>query len=136
MASANKITMMDEVAEPINVVHNIPTPDDYLIRNYKNRKKAASIEPDGCMWIPFERGVCGAAARTKLTQWVRDVHKRPDHIACSTSTNSEVVVPIVYEEEVVAVLDVDSDLVNAFSAEDVAFLELVAKLVASKYKPV
>ncbi|MEC7987366.1 MAG: GAF domain-containing protein [Myxococcota bacterium] len=90
----------------------------------------------GCIWIPFERGVCGAAARTKSTQWVRDVHKRPDHIACSTSTNSEVVVPVLYEGEVVAVLDVDSDLVDAFSAEDVAFLELVAKLVASKYKPV
>ena len=64
----------------------------------------------GCLDIPFERGICGAAARTKATQDVPDVHARPEHIACSSTTNSEVVVPVVAPSgEVVAVLDVDSD---------------------------
>ena len=49
----------------------------------------------GCLDIPFERGICGAAARTKATQDVPDVHARPEHIACSSSTNSEVVVPVL-----------------------------------------
>ena len=88
----------------------------------------------GCIWIPFERGVCGAAARTKSTQWVRDVHARADHIACSSSTKSEVVVPVLYNNAVVAVLDIDSDIPDAFSAADVSFLESVAQLVSQKYK--
>ena len=89
----------------------------------------------GCVWIPFSRGICGAAARLKQTQWIRDVHTREDHIACSSTTNSEVVVPILYRGEVVAVLDVDSDILDAFSAEDVVFLEAVAELVARYYHP-
>jgi len=89
----------------------------------------------GCIWIPFSRGVCGAAARSKKTQWVRDVHTREDHIACSSSTNSEVVVPIIFETEVIAVLDIDSDIVDAFSQQDVVLLESVAELVSSRYRP-
>ena len=71
-------------------------------------------------------GICGAAARTGETQDVPDVHARPEHIACSSSTNSEVVVPVKDSRgTVVAVLDVDSDTPAAFSAQDVAFLEEV-----------
>lgn len=80
----------------------------------------------GCLYIPFDKGICGAAARTGTTQDVPDVHVRPEHIACSSTTNSEVVVPVKDGKgEVVAVLDVDSDTPAAFSPEDVAFLEEV-----------
>ena len=80
----------------------------------------------GCLSIPFEKGICGAAARTGETQDVPDVHARPEHIACSSSTNSEVVVPVKDSKgTVVAVLDVDSDTPAAFSAQDVALLEEV-----------
>ena len=70
----------------------------------------------GCLYIPFDKGICGAAARTGETQDVPNVHERPEHIACSSTTNSEIVVPIKNSSgEVVAVLDVDSDDFSAFS---------------------
>lgn len=91
----------------------------------------------GCLVIPFDRGICGAAARTGATQDVPDVHARPEHIACSSSTNSEVVVPIKDSNgAVVAVLDVDSDTPAAFSAEDVAFLEEVCDMLGKRYHAV
>ena len=69
----------------------------------------------GCLVIPFDKGICGAAARTGETQDVPDVHARPEHIACSSTTLSEIVVPIKNSEgDVVAVLDLDSDLPEAF----------------------
>lgn len=88
----------------------------------------------GCLEIPFDKGICGAAARTGETQDVPDVHARPDHIACSSSTNSEVVVPVKDASgAVVAVLDVDSDTPAAFSTEDVAFLEGVCKMLGQRF---
>lgn len=72
----------------------------------------------GCLRIPFERGVCGAAARTRQTQLVPDVEAFPGHIACSGSTRSEIVVPVCTPDgRVLAVLDVDSDLPDAFRAD-------------------
>ena len=89
----------------------------------------------GCLRIPFSKGVCGAAARTRETQWVRDVHTRADHIACSSTTQSEVVVPVCTQKgELVAVLDVDSDTLDAFSQADVLFLEEVAREIAKRYE--
>lgn len=84
----------------------------------------------GCLRIPFERGVCGAAARSKQTQLVPDVEQFPDHIACSSSTRSEIVVPVITpNEELLAVLDVDSDALAAFDETDQAYLEeLCARL--------
>ena len=88
----------------------------------------------GCLYIPFDKGICGAAARTGNTQDVPDVHVRPEHIACSSSTNSEVVVPVKdHNGAVVAVLDVDSDTPAAFSPEDVAFLEEVCTYLGTTF---
>ena len=88
----------------------------------------------GCLEIPFDKGICGAAARTGETQDVPDVHARPEHIACSSSTNSEVVVPVKDSNgAVVAVLDVDSDTPAAFSPEDVAFLEKVCEMLGQRF---
>ena len=77
----------------------------------------------GCLHIPFARGVCGAAARTQTTQLVPDVEQFEGHIACSSSTRSELVLPICKSGEVVAVLDLDSDELAAFSPDDVEALE-------------
>jgi len=78
----------------------------------------------GCLRIAPGTGVCGAAAASKATQLVRDVHAFPGHIACSSSSNSEIVVPLLDAAGVVlAVLDVDSDTPAAFSAIDQAHLE-------------
>ena len=74
--------------------------------------------------IPFDRGVCGAAARTRETQLWPDVSEAPDHIACQSSTQSEVVVPIVTpSDRLLGVLDVDSDTRGAFDDTDREHLE-------------
>jgi len=87
----------------------------------------------GCLRIPFDKGVCGAAARTRETQLVPDVEAFPGHIACSSSTRSEVVVPLVANDRVLAVLDVDSDDPAAFDEVDRAALETLCGRLAARY---
>ena len=78
----------------------------------------------GCLQIPFDRGVCGAAARLKQTQLVDDVEAFPGHIACSSSTRSELVVPCLNRQgEVFAVLDIDSDQPAFFTKDHKVFCE-------------
>jgi len=73
----------------------------------------------GCLVIPFARGVCGAAARTGAVQLVEDVEAFPGHIACSSSTRSEIVLPVRNGAgAVIGVLDIDSDQPGAFTQED------------------
>jgi len=85
--------------------------------------------PLACTRIGKGRGVCGAAADRRETLVVPDVHAFPGHIACSSASLSEIVVPLVVGDEVVGVLDVDSDQPDAFDDEDRAGLEEVARLL-------
>jgi L-methionine (R)-S-oxide reductase len=90
----------------------------------------------GCLRIPFSRGVCGAAARTRVTQLVPDVHAFPGHIACSSTTLSEIVVPVLAPGgELLAVLDVDSNLPAAFRATDQRELEALCQDLGQRYVP-
>ncbi|HZK77893.1 MAG TPA: GAF domain-containing protein [Gemmatimonadaceae bacterium] len=78
----------------------------------------------GCLEIQFGRGVCGTAAATRETQVVDDVMTFPGHITCDARSRSEIVVPVFgRDDELIAVLDIDSDQVGAFSMEDRAGLE-------------
>ena len=73
----------------------------------------------GCLVIPFSRGVCGAAARSREVQLVPDVDAFPGHIACASSTRSEIVLPVFDKAgEVIAVFDIDSDQPDAFTEAD------------------
>jgi GAF domain-containing protein len=83
----------------------------------------------GCLAIPFERGVCGAAARLGQTQVVPDVREYAGHIACSASTRSEIVVPVFTAGELIAVLDVDSNQLRAFDEVDRVNLEKICRMV-------
>ncbi|MED1055290.1 GAF domain-containing protein [Bacillus mycoides] len=76
-----------------------------------------------CVRIPFGRGVCGVAAETKTTQLVTDVHQFPGHIACDSASNSEIVVPIMKEGNIIGVLDIDSPEKNRFDEVDQHYLE-------------
>lgn len=88
----------------------------------------------GCLTIPFERGVCGRCASEKTTQVVADVTRLPYHIACSGSTRSEIVVPLLDVHGAVrAVLDIDSDLPAMFDAVDQQELESLAAEVSLVY---
>ena len=84
-----------------------------------------------CVRIPFGRGVCGTAAATKTSQLVEDVHQFPGHIACDSASNSEVVIPIFKDDQVVGVLDIDSPNVARFTQEDLSGLEQVVKALES-----
>ena len=76
-----------------------------------------------CVRIPVGRGVCGTTVAKKETMVVEDVHAFPGHIACDAASKSEIVVPIIKNNEVIGVLDIDSPIEARFNAEDQAGLE-------------
>jgi len=90
--------------------------------------------PHGCLQIDVDRGVCGAAARTRETQFWPDVSEAPDHIACQSSTQSEIVVPVLTpDDELLAVLDVDSDALGAFATTDRTHLEALCGHLGTRF---
>lgn len=87
----------------------------------------------GCIEIPFSQGVCGACARELRTLIVPDVHAFPGHIACDPNSASEIVVPVFDAgDELIAVLDVDSHLLDAFDEADQRHLESIVALLREK----
>lgn len=101
----------------------------YLVKN--NQLVLGPFQgPIACTRINFGKGVCGMAWKLRKTIVVPDVDAFPGHIACSSASKSEIVVPAVKNQEVALVLDVDSDKLNDFDETDRKFLEeLVAKIV-------
>lgn len=99
---------------------------------YLNRNEELVLGPFqgqiACVRIAFGRGVCGAAAETRQTQRVEDVHAFPGHIACDSASNSEVVIPLVKEGRLIGVLDLDSPKLARFTEQDQAGLEHLAAI--------
>lgn len=83
-----------------------------------------------CIRIPMNKGVCGTAAAERKTLVVDDVHAFPGHIACDAASNSEIVVPLIKNDQLLGVLDVDSPLKHRFDDEERRFLERFAALVS------
>ena len=81
-----------------------------------------------CVRIPLDKGVCGAAARSRRTQRIEDVHAFPGHIACDAASRSELVVPLVRDGELIGVFDLDSPEPARFDVEDQRGLEAVARI--------
>lgn len=79
-----------------------------------------------CVQIPLGKGVCGTAALTRSTQRVEDVHAYAGHIACDPASRSEIVVPLIVNDQLIGVLDIDSPRPGRFSAEDQAGIEALA----------
>lgn len=87
----------------------------------------------GCLVIPFHRGVCGAAARTGEVQLVPDVDAFPGHIACASSTRSELVIPVFDNAgALIGVFDIDSDQRDIFTQDDATELQNILKMVFEK----
>lgn len=82
-----------------------------------------------CTRIPVGKGVCGTAVLNKETQLVPDVHAFPGHIACDSASNSEIVIPILHNGDVVAVLDIDSPIFSRFDKADKQGLEKIVQLL-------
>lgn len=85
--------------------------------------------PVACTRIPFGKGVCGTAWERAETVIVPDVHQFPGHIACSSASNSEIVVPVFQGKKVIAVLDIDSTEFNTFDQTDKEWLEKIVTLI-------
>lgn len=84
-----------------------------------------------CVRIALDRGVCGAAARQKKIIIVEDVHQFPGHIACDSNSNSEIVIPIIINDNLYGVLDIDSPIKNRFSEIDKTYLERLLHILTS-----
>ena len=108
----------------------------YLVRHTSNKGKNLD-EPvlvlgpfmgkPACRRIPYDKGVCGACARTESVQLVSDVHQFEGHIACDDASQSEIVIPVFYDDDLVAVLDIDCPRVNGFNDSDRVLLEKVVE---------
>lgn len=85
-----------------------------------------------CIRIAIGKGVCGTAAQKKETIMVNNVHTFPGHIACDSASNSEIVVPLLIENELLGVLDIDSPVFSRFDSEDKKGLELLIQTLAQK----
>ncbi|MGC6369465.1 GAF domain-containing protein [Pseudomonas sp. K2I15] len=99
---------------------------------YLNRNEELVLGPFqgqiACVRIPFGRGVCGAAAASRQTQRVEDVHEFPGHIACDSASNSELVVPLVKDGRLIGVLDLDSPSLSRFTPQDQSGIEQLAAI--------
>lgn len=84
-----------------------------------------------CIHIPLGRGVCGTAAETGELQLVKNVHEFPGHIACDSASNSEVVVPMKWNEKVIGVLDIDSPEFERFDETDAKYLQQIVELIVN-----
>lgn len=98
----------------------------YLMKNGRLQLGPFQGKP-ACLRIEVGRGVCGTAVAEKKTQLVMDVHQFPGHIACDSDSNSEIVVPLFKNGEVVGVLDIDSPILSRFNAEDKDGLEAFSR---------
>lgn len=106
----------------------------YICDNIKEEMHLGPFQgPIACTKIPYSKGVCGAAVREKHSQLVPDVHKFKDHIACYSLTNSEVVVPIIKDNVVYGVIDLDSTNYDNYSPDDVVILEDIASVISSLF---
>ena len=85
--------------------------------------------PIACTRIKYGRGVCGTSWQQEETLGVPNVHEFPGHIACSSASNSEIVVPLIRDKKVIAVLDIDSTDFGTFDQTDKAYLEQIVRLL-------
>lgn len=106
----------------------------YLVKSGEKNEKQLVLGPFqgpiACTRIPFGKGVCGTAWQRKETIVVPDVEQFPGHIACSSLSRSEIVVPVARNNEIIAVLDIDSKQLNTFDETDKIYLEKIVALFA------
>lgn len=100
---------------------------------YLNRNNELVLGPfmgkSACTRIPFGKGVCGTCAQTLQIQIIDDVHQFPGHIACDSQSNSEIVLPIMVNDQLIGVLDIDSYVFNRFDEEYAIFFQKIIQIL-------
>lgn len=108
-------------------------PDLNWVGFYRNINGELVLGPfqgrPACIRIPFGQGVCGVAAETRQVQRVEDVHAFPGHIACDSASNSEIVLPLIRDGDLLGVLDIDSPKPARFDEEDEAGLRRIVEIL-------
>ena len=128
-------TETDQIANYANVSAALKEVFDFLwVGFYRVSDKVLVLGPFqgpiACTRIAYGKGVCGFAWQEGKTIIVPDVDQFPGHIACSSRSKSEIVVPVVKEANIIAVLDVDSELLNNFDEIDTKYLEIICALLS------
>ena len=146
--------MKNDYLEPLNKVKGVVDPSIPLVSNlsnissilydlgdvnwagfYLSNKEYLYLGPFqgevACTRIPFDKGVCGAAFTQKKTIIVDDVNTFKGHIACSSKSRSEIVTPIIKDDKVLGVIDIDSPIYSRFSSDEQELLEAIAKIISS-----
>ena len=119
---ANAAALLWQTLPDINWVGFYLMQDEMLVLGPFQGKPA-------CIEIPVGKGVCGTAVAQNTTQRVADVHAFPGHIACDSDSNSEIVLPLRENGEIIGVLDIDSPVYNRFSVADQCGLEDFVKIL-------
>ncbi|MEX1376971.1 MAG: GAF domain-containing protein [Eubacteriales bacterium] len=120
---ANISALLNQVIDNINWVGFYIAKGSQLVLGPFQGKAA-------CIRIDKGRGVCGSAFESKQTQLVADVHSFPGHIACDSQSRSEIVIPIIHNNQVAAVLDIDSPILERFDDVDKEHLEKLCDIVS------
>ena len=119
-ATANFVGLLFSALEDVNWLGVYVLRDNGLVLGPFQGKPA-------CVHIPLGNGVCGTAADTQTTQRIPDVHAFPGHIVCDADSRSELVVPLIVNEKLIGVLDIDSPSLNRFSATDQQGIERICR---------
>lgn len=126
------VSNLSNVSAILNKLDNINWCGFYLVKD--NTLYLGPFQGDiACTIIPYGKGVCGTSFKLKETIVVDDVNKFAGHIACSSLSKSEIVTPIIKDDKVVAVIDIDSPIYNRFNQEDKTFLQKIADILSSLF---
>ena len=153
MLSMNKLIQtiesyfsLTEQYEDITILSNVSAiiyqlfPDINWVGFYIYKNDMLHLGPfqgkPACMKISINKGVCGYCARTMKSVVVPNVHEFPGHIACDSRSNSEIVIPIVIDDNLFGVLDIDSPSYSRFTESDQVFLEEIVKVLVNRLKQV
>lgn len=130
----NPITNMANASAILfNSLDNINWAGFYLYMN--NKLELGPFQgKSACMTIPLNKGVCGFTATNKKTTIVQNVHEFPSHIACDSNSLSEIVVPIIINNELYGLLDIDSPILARFDETDQKYLELIVDILKPHLK--
>ena len=109
----------------------------YLVDEVNQRLYLGPFQgPVACTSIPFNKGICGRSYRLKDVVMVGDVSSDKDHIACSAATRSELVAPIIKNNKVVALIDIDSDVLNNFTDDDIETIKAIAEVLEKLFNDI
>ena len=133
LAESDPIANMANICAILKEAFNFWWVGFYLVKLAENEKEQLVLAPFqgplACTRINFGKGVCGTAWKEKKTIIVPDVEEFPGHIACSSLSRSEIVVPLLKDDKVWAILDIDSEKLNNFDDTDLIYLERLTKFL-------